>query len=76
MGLSLEQKQTVVSEIAGELAGAQAVIVAEYRGLNVGVLTDLRAKARKSGVYLRKLSVSSTMGIGVKVDPASVGAQG
>ena len=55
MGLSLEQKQTVVSEIAGELAGAQAVIVAEYRGLNVGVLTDLRAKARKSGVYLRVL---------------------
>lgn len=55
MGLSLEQKQTVVSEISGELAGAQAVIVAEYRGLNVGVLTDLRAKARKSGVYLRVL---------------------
>ena len=55
MGLSLEQKQTVVAEIAGQLAGAQAVIVAEYRGLNVGVLTDLRAKARKSGVYLRVL---------------------
>ena len=55
MGLSLEQKQTVVSEIAGQLAGAQAVIVAEYRGLNVGALTDLRAKARKSGVYLRVL---------------------
>ena len=55
MGLSLEQKQTVVSEIAGQLAKAQAVIVAEYRGLNVGVLTDLRAKARKSGVYLRVL---------------------
>ena len=55
MGLSLEQKQTVVSEISGELATAQAVIVAEYRGLGVGVLTDLRAKARKSGVYLRVL---------------------
>ena len=55
MGLSLEQKQTVVSEIAGQLAKAQAVIVAEYRGLGVGALTDLRAKARKSGVYLRVL---------------------
>lgn len=55
MGLSLEQKQTVVSEISGELANAQAVIVAEYRGLGVGVLTDLRAKARRSGVYLRVL---------------------
>ena len=55
MGLSLEQKQTVVAEIAGQLAKAQAVIVAEYRGLGVGALTDLRAKARKSGVYLRVL---------------------
>jgi large subunit ribosomal protein L10 len=55
LGLSLEQKQTVVSEIAGQLAKAQAVIVAEYRGLGVGALTDLRAKARKSGVYLRVL---------------------
>jgi large subunit ribosomal protein L10 len=55
LGLSLEQKQTVVSEIAGQLATAQAVIVAEYRGLGVGVLTDLRARARKSGVYLRVL---------------------
>ena len=55
MGLSLEQKQTVVSEIAGQLAKAQAVIVAEYRGLDVGAVTDLRAKARKSGLYLRVL---------------------
>jgi large subunit ribosomal protein L10 len=55
LGLSLEQKQTVVAEIAGQLARAQAVIVAEYRGLDVGALTDLRAKARKSGVYLRVL---------------------
>lgn len=55
MGLSLEQKQAVVSEVAGQLAGAQAVIVAEYRGLNVGRMTDLRAKARKSGIYLRVL---------------------
>ena len=55
MGLSLEQKQAVVSQIAGQLVGAQAVIVAEYRGLAVGRMTDLRARARKSGVYLRVL---------------------
>ena len=53
--MSLEQKQTVVSEIAEKLGGAQAVIVAEYRGLDVGRITDLRAKARNSGVYLRVL---------------------
>ena len=55
MGLSLEQKQATVSEVSGELARAQAVIVAEYRGLNVARITQLRAKARQSGLYLRVL---------------------
>ena len=55
MSLSLEQKQAVVSEIAAQLAKAQAVIVAENRGLPVEVVTGLRAKARKSGLYLRVL---------------------
>ena len=55
MGLNLEQKQAVVGEIAAQLGKAQAVIVAEYRGLDVGAVTDLRAKARKSGLYLRVL---------------------
>ena len=55
MGLNLEQKQAVVAEVAAELAGAQAVIVAEYRGLDVARITQLRAKARKSGLYLRVL---------------------
>ena len=55
MGLSLEQKQAMVSEVSGQLEGAQAVIVAEYRGLNVELVTQLRSKARKSGLYLRVL---------------------
>ena len=55
MGLSLEQKQAMVSEVADKLKGAQAVIVAEYRGLNVERVTQLRSKARKSGLYLRVL---------------------
>ena len=55
MGLNLEQKQAVVAEVAAELAKAQAVIVAEYRGLDVARVTQLRAKARKSGLYLRVL---------------------
>src|SRR5256714_3876091 len=45
----------MVSEVAAKLAGAQAVIVAEYRGLAVGRVTQLRAKARSSGLYLRVL---------------------
>ena len=55
MGLNLEQKQAVVAEISTKLAGAQAVIVAEFRGLDVGRVTQLRAKAKKSGMYLRVL---------------------
>ena len=55
MSLNLEQKQAMVSEIAAQLAKAQAVIVAENRGLPVEVVTGLRAKARKSGLYLRVL---------------------
>ena len=55
MGLSLEQKQAMVSEVQAKLAGAQSVIVAEYRGLNVERVTQLRSKARKSGIYLRVL---------------------
>jgi large subunit ribosomal protein L10 len=55
LGLNLEQKQAMVAEVAAQLAAAQAVIVAEYRGLDVGRVTQLRAKARKSGLYLRVL---------------------
>src|SRR5687768_2421548 len=45
----------MVSEVSAELKDAQSVIVAEYRGLDVGRVTQLRAKARKSGLYLRVL---------------------
>jgi large subunit ribosomal protein L10 len=55
LGLNLEQKQAVVSEVAAKLANAQALIVAEYRGLDVARVTQLRARARKSGLYLRVL---------------------
>jgi large subunit ribosomal protein L10 len=55
LGLSLEQKQARVSEVVAKLAGAQAVIVAEYRGLNVERVTQLRTRARKAGLYLRVL---------------------
>jgi large subunit ribosomal protein L10 len=55
LSLNLEQKQAMVAEVAAKLAGAQAVIVAEYRGLDVGQVTQLRARARKSGLYLRVL---------------------
>lgn len=55
MSLNLEQKKAVVVEVSEQVSTAQAIIVAEYRGLQVGEMTELRAQARKSGVYLRVL---------------------
>lgn len=55
MGLNIEEKKAVVAEISAHVATAQAIIVAEYRGLEVGKITQLRAKAREAGVYLRVL---------------------
>lgn len=58
MGLNLEDKKAVVAEISGKVASAQTIAVAEYRGIEVGDLTRLRAKAREEGVYLRVLKNS------------------
>ena len=55
MGLNLEQKQAVVAEVSAEVAKAQAIVLAEYRGLAVGNMTELRKRARNSGVFLRVL---------------------
>jgi large subunit ribosomal protein L10 len=55
VSLNLEQKQAVVAEVSGELAKAQTVVLAEYRSIPVRDMTELRRKARGSGVYLRVL---------------------
>lgn len=55
MGLNLDDKKAVVAEVSAQVANAQTIAVAEYRGIAVGDLTVLRAKARESGVYLRVL---------------------
>jgi large subunit ribosomal protein L10 len=53
MSLNLEQKQAVVAEVTEVLAGAQVALLAEYRGLSVAQMTELRGKARKEGVYVK-----------------------
>jgi large subunit ribosomal protein L10 len=55
MSLNLNDKKAVVAEVSSQVAKAQSVVLAEYRGIEVGDLTKLRAKARESGVYLRVL---------------------
>jgi large subunit ribosomal protein L10 len=53
MALKLEDKKALVAEVNAVAANAQSVVAAEYRGITVTQMTDLRSKARKSGVYLR-----------------------
>lgn len=55
MSLNLNDKKAVVAEVSAKIANAQTVVVAEYRGIQVGHLTQLRAQARAQGVYLRVL---------------------
>jgi large subunit ribosomal protein L10 len=55
LSLKLEQKQAVVADIAERVKAAQAIVLAENRGISVGDMTVLRAKARTAGVYLRVL---------------------
>jgi large subunit ribosomal protein L10 len=53
--LNLEDKKAVVADIGAQVAQAQTIVLAEYRGIPVGELTTLRASAREQGVYLRVL---------------------
>jgi large subunit ribosomal protein L10 len=53
MSLTLDEKKAVVAEVSGKLSGAQAAMLAEYRGLSVAQMTTLRRKAYDSQVYLR-----------------------
>lgn len=55
MSLNIETKKVAVEEISAAIANAQTLVVAEYRGISVSSMTELRANARKEGVYLRVL---------------------
>lgn len=53
MALNLEQKKAVVAEVSGVAGSALAAVAAEYRGLTVAEMTELRARARAGGVYVK-----------------------
>lgn len=67
MALSYAEKQAVVAEVADVAGSALSAVAAEYRGMTVSQLTELRASARQNGVYVRvvknslaKLAVKGT----------------
>ena len=53
MALNLEDKKSIVAEVSAIAADAHSAIAAEYHGLSVVEMTELRVKARNEGVYLR-----------------------
>lgn len=53
MRLTLEAKKAIVNEVAEVAANAPSAIAAEYAGITVEQMTQLRQSARASGVYLR-----------------------
>ncbi|MEO7557988.1 MAG: 50S ribosomal protein L10 [Gammaproteobacteria bacterium] len=53
MSLNIEAKKNIVGEVADIANVAKSAVAAEYRGLTVGEMTQLRVDARKADVYLR-----------------------
>jgi large subunit ribosomal protein L10 len=53
MALTLAQKKAVVAEVAAVAETAHSAVAAEYRGLTVSDMTELRQKARSEGVFLK-----------------------
>jgi large subunit ribosomal protein L10 len=55
LSLNLQEKQAVVAEVSAQVAQAQTIVLAEYRGIKVSDVTLLRANARAAGVYFHVL---------------------
>ncbi len=53
MALRLEDKKAVVKEVNAVAGDSITAVAAEYRGLSVAEMTELRSEARNAGVYLR-----------------------
>jgi large subunit ribosomal protein L10 len=53
VALRLEDKKAIVADVSEHVAEALSAVVADYRGLTVTQLTELRKQAREQGVYLR-----------------------
>jgi large subunit ribosomal protein L10 len=55
LSLNRSEKEAVISEVTSLAAQAQTLVMAEYRGITVAAMTQLRANARSNGVSLSVL---------------------
>jgi|TARA_X000000950_G_scaffold126688_1_gene158399 large subunit ribosomal protein L10 len=53
VALKLEDKKVIVAEVNEAAGNALSAVVADYRGMEVGALTEMREKARNGKIYLR-----------------------
>ena len=53
MALNLAEKKALVADVNAVAASALSAVLAEYRGLTVAEMTELRTEARNSGVYMK-----------------------
>lgn len=53
MALTLEDKKAIVAEVSAHAVDAQSLVTADYRGLSVAEMGELRSDARQAGVYLK-----------------------
>jgi len=53
VALNLEDKKAIVAEVNEAASGALSAVIADYRGLTVSEMTELRKRAREQNVYLR-----------------------
>jgi large subunit ribosomal protein L10 len=53
VAIRLEDKQQIVSEVNEAATSALSAVLADYRGVSVSALTQLRKSARQNNVYLR-----------------------
>jgi large subunit ribosomal protein L10 len=53
VALTPDEKKAVVAEVAAVAQDALSAVAAEYRGLTVEEMTELRVKARQGGSYVR-----------------------
>lgn len=55
MSVNVDVKKNIVKELQSKLENAQTIVLAEYRGLNMSSMTELREQARSKNVYLKVL---------------------
>tara|TARA_Y100001936_G_scaffold20381_1_gene17488 strand:+ start:619 stop:1146 length:528 start_codon:yes stop_codon:yes gene_type:complete len=58
LALNISEKKDVVKEVSEIASSAQSAVAAEYRGLSVQELSELRNNARNLGVYVKVIKNS------------------